>query len=174
MKKFGLLLVAVLLVVSSVYSGSTAENVGIDIVTIYTDNGPSSGQALDSSSADTAYFRLRNPKVDSLIVFFENSATTGNPEVTMKIETTVDDIGLRFQGTNQYDLTKARDAQWNVMGTVFTDLTTESTLLYYGISDSIAMSNPGVWGRIICSTDGDHDPAGYILHEGVLWVPKAR
>jgi len=166
MKKF-ILLFVMLLVALPVFSESELE-----IIPIYTILGSQSGHALDSSSADTSYFKYPNPVLDSIIIYFENSATTGNPEVSGDLEITVDNVGDNF-GRN-VDATKISTSKWVKVGDVFTDVTTETTVLYYGISDSIAMSNPGNWARIVLSTDGDHDPAGIINRLGVILVPKTR
>ena len=168
MKKLGLSLFLVLMLA---LFASAGEKPGARTIVFHTDIGVAAFN-MDSSTSDTSYFAYPNPKLDSMIVYFRQYSAAGTSETSCDIQTTPDDISMRF--SDQVDTDRSKSAVWTKTADVFTDITTESTTLYYGITDSIAMAKPALYARIILANDGSSNPDNLINRLGVLVVPKTR
>lgn len=163
MKKF---LIPIILLL--VFAGVFAEG-GMEFVPIYTDLGTSSGKIVDSAATDTAYVRWGyNHLIDSIVVyaFVDTVADSGGATISLKVQTTPDHISFRM--AHEINLTTARNANWDALWTIASDVATENVYLVYGCADSTLMSKPGKWARII--SEGE----GVLERLGIIVVPKSR
>ena len=147
----------------------------IQVIPIHSNHGVNTGTTIDSADADTSYFRMPNTQLDSLIFYYQQTATGIKPFVTCSLHTTVDNISAGFSQTGEADNTLAKDARWTIIDTLFADNTIIDTLKTYGLTDSLANSNYGLWGRLLLTTTGHHhNPATTIERMGVIIVPRSR
>ena len=137
----------------------------------HTDFLTASGLALDSSSSDTTYFRMPNFARDTSVFFFEQNAATSTPEVSCSLDITMDDVRSR-SNPSMVDRKNATAAKWIGAKGLFTDISTEGTLLFYGLAYADFLGKPGMWIRAVLYTDSDHNPTGKVRRWGLATMQK--
>lgn len=143
--------------------------VNAEITQIYTDFGSANGVALDTNAQDSAFFKIDNPLLDSVVIYYSQYASTDNPSVTCSLMVTVDDLGAGKDIAGE-----ARKATWANIAEVFSALSAESAVQYYPQTEAVLAGSPGRWYmlRFVGGATADHDETSRILKAGIITMRK--
>lgn len=137
-----------------------------NISAFYTDFG-SDGIAIDTLATKSVFFQVENPLKDSIITYYDQYASTGSPAVSCTLWSTVDDI-TPVGGKTINDL--ASKAKWTAVVEVFSALSTESTVLYYGVTQANLAAKFGRFFKLsyTAASSGTHNVTSKILKAGII------